>query len=253
MSTIKQLFEARVHFGHRTRYKEPKMAPYIYGVRYGVSIINLDMTIDFLNAALDFVSKIAERPGSKILFVGTKRSAQQAIKQEAIRCNMPYVDHRWRGGTLTNYRNIRQSVKRYKDLISKSQDGSFDQLTKKEALNLQRQKDKLERDIGGIKDMGGLPDALFIIDVGYEYIAVTEAKKLKIPIVGIVDTNHSQAGIDYMIPGNDDATTAIELYARLFADTILAAREHHADRELAIARDSLSAESISTDVSAEQE
>jgi small subunit ribosomal protein S2 len=223
-ATLRQLFEAGVHFGHRTCFREPKMAPYIYGVRNGISIIDLEKTRDYITEALQYVANVASRPGSKILFVGTKRAAQDLIKDQAIRCGMPYVNHRWLGGLLTNYRTIRQSVKRLKELEAQSQDGSFNQLTKKEALNLQRQMNKLERGLGGIKDMSGLPDALFVIDRGYEDIAIAEAQKLKIPVISIVDTNHSPEGIDYIIPGNDDAARAITLYTQMIADTILEAR-----------------------------
>lgn len=223
-ATLRQLFEAGVHFGHRTCFREPKMAPYIYGVRNGISIIDLEKTREHLIEALNYIAKLAARSGCKILFVGTKRAAQDLIKEQALRCGMPYVNHRWLGGLLTNYRTIRQSIKRLKELETQSQDGSFNQLTKKEALNLQRQMDKLERSLGGIKDMSGLPDALFVIDRGYENIAICEAQKLKIPVVSIVDTNHSPESIDYIIPGNDDAARAITLYTQLVADTILAAR-----------------------------
>lgn len=222
--TLRELFEAGVHFGHRTCFREPKMAPYIYGVRNGISIVDLEKTQDYVVEALNYVAKIAARPGSKILFVGTKRAAQDLVKNEALRCGMPYVNHRWLGGLLTNYRTIRQSVKQLKELEAKSQDGSFNKLTKKEALNLQRQMDKLERGLGGIKDMSGLPDALFVIDRGYEDIAIAEAKKLKIPVISVIDTNHSPEGIDYIIPGNDDAARAIALYTKMVADTILEAR-----------------------------
>ncbi len=223
-ATLRQLFEAGVHFGHRTCFREPKMAPYIYGVRNGISIIDLEKTRDYITEALNYVAKLASRPGSKILFVGTKRAAQDLIKEQAIRCGMPYIDHRWLGGLLTNYRTIRQSIKRLKELEVQSQDGSFNQLTKKEALNLQRELFKLERSLGGIKEMSGLPDALFVIDRGYEDIAIAEAQKLKIPVISIVDTNHSPEGIDYIIPGNDDAARAIALYTQMMADTILEAR-----------------------------
>lgn len=225
-ATLRQLFEAGVHFGHRTCFREPKMAPYIYGVRNGISIIDLEKTRDYITEALNYVAKIAARPGSKILFVGTKRAAQDLVKAEAIRCGMPYVNHRWLGGLLTNYRTIRQSVKRLKELEAQSLDGSFNKLTKKEALNLQRQMDKLERALGGIKDMSGLPDALFVIDRGYEDIAIAEAQKLKIPVICVVDSNHSPEGIDYIIPGNDDAARSIELYTKMLADAILEARSN---------------------------
>lgn len=223
-ATLRELFEAGVHFGHRTCFREPKMAPYIYGVRNGISIIDLEKTREYITEALSYIAKIAVRPGSKILFVGTKRAAQGLVKEQALRCGMPYVNHRWLGGLLTNYRTIRQSIKRLKELEAQSQDGSFNQLTKKEALNLQRQMDKLERGLGGIKDMSGLPDALFVIDRGYEHIAICEAQKLKIPVISIVDTNHSPEDIDYVIPGNDDAARAITLYTQMVADTILEAR-----------------------------
>jgi small subunit ribosomal protein S2 len=222
--TLRQLFEAGVHFGHRTCFREPKMAPYIYGVRNGISIIDLEKTRDYITEAQNYVAKLAARSGSKILFVGTKRAAQDLIKAQATRSGMPYVDYRWLGGLLTNYRTIRQSVKRLKELEVQSQDGTFNKLTKKEALNLQREMNKLERALGGIKDMNGLPDALFVIDRGYESIAIAEAQKLKIPVISVVDTNHSPQGIDYIIPGNDDATRAIELYTTLVADTILEAQ-----------------------------
>jgi small subunit ribosomal protein S2 len=223
-ATLRQLFEAGVHFGHRTCFREPKMAPYIYGVRNGISIIDLEKTREYITEALNYIAKIGARPGSKILFVGTKRAAQDLVKEQALRCGMPYVNHRWLGGLLTNYRTIRQSIKRLKELEAQSQDGSFNQLTKKEALTLQRQMDKLERGLGGIKDMSGLPDALFVIDRGYEHIAISEAQKLKIPVISIIDTNHSPEGIDYIIPGNDDAARAITLYTQMVADTILDAR-----------------------------
>lgn len=222
--TLRQLFEAGVHFGHRTCFCEPKMVPYIYGVRNGISIIDLEKTRDYITKAQSYVAKLAARPGSKILFVGTKRAAQDLIKTQAIRSGMPYVNYRWLGGLLTNYRTIRQSVKRLKELEVQSQDGTFNKLTKKEALNLQRKMNKLERALGGIKDMSGLPDALFVIDRGYEAIAVAEAQKLKIPVISVVDTNHSPEGIDCIIPGNDDATRAIKLYTELMADTILEVR-----------------------------
>lgn len=223
-ATLRQLFEAGVHFGHRTCFREPKMTPYIYGVRNGISIIDLEKTREYINEALNYVAKVASRPGSKILFVGTKRAAQDLIKEQAIRCGMPYVNHRWLGGLLTNYSTIRKSVKKLKDLEAESQSGGFSKLTKKEALNQERKMSKLERGLGGIKDSSGLPDALFVIDRGYEAIAIAEAQKLKIPVISIVDTNHSPEGIDYIIPGNDDAARAIVLYTEMIADTILEAR-----------------------------
>lgn len=234
IATLRQLFEAGVHFGHRTCFREPKMEPYIYGVRNGISIIDLEITRACIIKALNYVTKIAARPGSKILFVGTKRAAQDLIKEQAIRCGMPYVNHRWLGGLLTNYRTIRQSIKRLKELEAQSQDGSFDRLIKKEALNLQREMGKLERSLGGIKDMSGLPDALFVIDRGYENIAINEAQKLKIPVICVLDTNHSPDGIDYIIPGNDDAARAIVLYTEMVAETILEARTKANNADLSL-------------------
>lgn len=221
--TMRQMLEAGVHFGHQTRYWDPKMAPYIYGERNKIHIINLEKTLLMFQDALNFVGGIAARKG-KILFVGTKRAARDVIKEEAARCGMPYVDYRWLGGMLTNYKTVRQSIKRLKELASMRESGVFNRLTKKEALTLTREMEKLERSLGGIKDMGGLPDVLFIIDVGHEKIAVSEANRMKIPVIGIVDTNHNPKGIAYTIPGNDDATRAIQLYVKSMADTILEAR-----------------------------
>lgn len=225
MSTVsmRQMFEAGVHFGHRTRHWNPKMAPYIYGARDKIHIINLEKTVPLFKDAMNYLGGIASKRG-KILFVGTKRAAQDLIKEEAIRCGMPYVNHRWLGGMLTNYRTVRQSIKRLKELEAMSQDGTFQRITKKEALQMTRELAKLERGLGGIKDMAGLPDALFVIDVGHEHIAVSEAQKLRIPIVGIVDTNNTPDGIDYIVPGNDDAMRSVELYIKAAADTILEAR-----------------------------
>lgn len=221
--TMRQMLEAGVHFGHRTRYWHPKMEAYIYGARDKIHIINLEKTLVLFKEALNYLSGLAAKRG-KILFVGTKRAAQDIIKEQAIRCGMPYINHRWLGGMLTNYRTVRQSIKRLKDLETMSQDGTFQRLIKKEALNLTREMVKLERSLGGIKDMGSLPDALFVIDVGYEDIAIKEAKKIGIPVVGIVDTNHSPEGIDYVIPGNDDAIRAIEFYVTAIADAIIEGR-----------------------------
>jgi len=221
--TMRQMFEAGVHFGHRTRHWNPKMAPYIYGSRDKIHIINLEQTLPLYQDALNYLGSLAAKRG-KILFVGTKRAAQEVIKEQAQRCGMPYVNHRWLGGMLTNYRTVRQSIKRLKDLETMSQDGTFQRLAKKEALQLSRELVKLERSLGGIKDMGGLPDALFVVDVGHEHIAVSEAQKLKIPIVGIVDTNNSPDGIDYVIPGNDDALRAVALYVTEVAQAIIDAK-----------------------------
>lgn len=218
--TMRQMLEAGVHFGHQTRYWNPKMAPYIFGERNKIHIINLEKTQPLFNEAVNFLGKLASN-GGKIMFVGTKRSARDTIKEEAERCKQPYVNHRWLGGMLTNFQTIRQSIKRLKDLEAMDQDNSLARLTKKEVLMLQREREKLERSLGGIKDMNRLPDALFVIDVGYEKIAISEAKKLGIPVVAVVDTNNSPEGIDYVIPGNDDAMRAIQLYISAAADAIV--------------------------------
>ncbi|RTE66926.1 30S ribosomal protein S2 [Amphritea opalescens] len=215
--TMRDLLKAGVHFGHQTRYWNPKMGKYIFGARNKIHIINLEHTLPALNGALDVVKGMAVNK-NKILFVGTKRAASKTIKEEASRANMPYVNHRWLGGMLTNYKTIRQSIRRFRDLESQSQDGTFAQLTKKEALMRQREMEKLELSIGGIKDMGGLPDALFVVDVDHERIAINEANKLGIPVIGIVDTNSNPDGVDYVIPGNDDALRAIQIYVKAVAD-----------------------------------
>lgn len=232
--TMREMLEAGVHFGHQTRYWNPQMAPYIFGTRHGIHIINLEKTLPLYLNALQVASNMISKRG-KILFVGTKRAAQEIIREEAQRCGMPYVDHRWLGGMLTNYKTIRQSIKRLKELEQFVNDGSLARLTKKEGLKVTRTKDKLERALGGIKDMGGLPDALFVIDVGHEKIAVSEANRLGIPVIGIVDTNHSPDHIDYMIPGNDDSVRAIRLYTSGIADTILQAHALIAEADLAAA------------------
>ncbi len=221
--TMRQMLEAGVHFGHQTRYWNPKMAPYIFGVRHRIHIINLEKTLPLYQEALNFVSSLAAKRG-KILFVGTKSAAREIIREEAKRCGMPYVDHRWLGGMLTNYKTIRQSIKRLRELDTAVSEGTLEGRTKKETLNLRREKDKLERSLGGIKDMGGLPDAVFVIDVGHEKIAVEESNKLGIPVIGIVDTNYNPKGIDYLIPGNDDSIRAIRLYTQGIADAIIEAR-----------------------------
>jgi len=205
---MRDMLKAGVHFGHQTRYWNPKMNAYIFGARNKIHIINLEKTLPLFNDAMAFLNKLAAS-NNKILFVGTKRAAQKAVSEEAQRCGMPYVDHRWLGGMLTNWKTIRQSIKRYRELEAQFQDGTFDKLTKKEALMRAREMDKLERSIGGIKDMGGLPDALFVIDVDHEDIAVQEARKLGIPVIAVVDTNSDPDGVDYPIPGNDDAIRAI--------------------------------------------
>ncbi|MBU0753401.1 MAG: 30S ribosomal protein S2 [Gammaproteobacteria bacterium] len=219
-TTMRQMLEAGVHFGHQTRFWNPKMAPYIFGHRNKIHIINLEKTLAKYNEAMDFVKKMAAKKGS-ILFVSTKRQAREILAEEARRAGMPYVDDRWLGGMLTNFKTVKQSIKRLRDLDQMKEDGSFDKLSKKEALTMSREMEKLQKSIGGIKDMGGLPDAIFVIDVGYHKIAITEASKLGIPVIGIVDTNHSPEGIGYVIPGNDDSSSAIRLYARGVADSIL--------------------------------
>lgn len=221
--TIRSMLEAGVHFGHQTRYWNPKMAPFIFGARNKIHIINLEKSLPLFKDALNFISKVAANNG-KILFVGTKKSARNIIREEAIRCGMPYVDHRWLGGMLTNYKTIRQSIKRLKDLEMLRDSKQFAGFTKKEGLTIMRKIAKLERNIGGIKNVGGLPDAIFVIDVGHEKIAVSEANKLSIPVVGIVDTNRDPDDIGHIIPGNDDAIRAIRYYTEHVVDTIIAAR-----------------------------
>ena len=222
--SMKEMLRAGVHFGHQCRYWNPKMEQYIFGSRNKIHIINLEHTVPALNSALEEVAYLAEKK-RKILFVGTKRAAGKIIKQEAERAGMPYVNHRWLGGMLTNYKTIRGSIKRLKDLEQQETDGTLSRLTKKEALMRTRAKEKLERSIGGIKDMGGLPDALFVIDVDHERIAVTEANNLKIPVIGIVDTNSDPDGVNTVIPGNDDAIRAIQLYVTAIADACVEGRE----------------------------
>ena len=221
--SMRDLLQAGAHFGHQTRYWNPKMDQYIFGARNKIHIINLEHTVPAFNEALALMKKLAGNK-NKILFVGTKRAAGKIVKEQAERAGMPYVSQRWLGGMLTNYKTIRASIKRLRDLEAQQTDGTFARLTKKEGLMRTREMEKLERSIGGIKDMGGLPDALFVIDVGYHKIAVTEAKKLGIPVVAVVDTNHSPEGLDYVIPGNDDSSRAIRLYARGVADAVLAGR-----------------------------
>jgi small subunit ribosomal protein S2 len=221
--SMRDMLQAGVHFGHQTRFWNPKMAPYIFGARNKIHIINLEHTVPAFNDALGFIKKLASNK-NKVLLVGTKRSASKIIKEQAERCGMPYVSSRWLGGMLTNYKTIRQSIKRLRELEAQSQDGTFAKLTKKEALMRSRDMEKLERSIGGIKDMAGLPDALFIIDVDHERIAIQEANKLGIPVIGVVDTNSNPDGVDYVIPGNDDAIRAVKLYATAVAEAVLAGR-----------------------------
>jgi len=222
-TTMRQMLEAGVHFGHQTRYWNPKMAPFIFGHRNKIHIINLEQTLALYNEAAKFVRKLASNKGV-VLFVGTKRQAREIVREEAIRCGMPFVDHRWLGGMLTNFKTVKQSIKRLKEMEAQVADGSVERLSKKETLHFQRELAKLERSLGGIKTIDGPPDALFVIDVGYHKGAVAEAKKLNIPIVAVVDTNHSPDGIAYVIPGNDDSSRAIRLYARGIADAILEGR-----------------------------
>ena len=218
--TMRQMLEAGVHFGHQTRYWNPKMAPYIFGARGKIHIVNLEKTLPLFTDAMNYLSGLAQKRGT-VLFVGTKRSAREAIGEEAKRCGMPYVNARWLGGMLTNFRTVKQSVGRLKELEAAETDGTFEKLVKHEVLSLRREREKLEKSLGGIKDMNRLPDALFVIDIGHEDIAVKEAKKLGIPVVAVVDTNYDPALVDYAIPGNDDAIRAVQLYARAAADAIL--------------------------------
>ena len=218
--TMRQMLEAGVHFGHQTRYWNPKMADYIFGQRNKIHIVNLEKTLAMYNDAMKYVRQLAGNRGT-ILFVGTKRQAREIVAEEAQRCGMPFVDHRWLGGMLSNYKTVKGSIKRLKDLETMKEDGTFERMAKREALSLSRELEKLNKSLGGIKNMNALPDAVFVIDVGYHKIAVTEAKKLGIPIVAVVDTNHSPDGIAYVIPGNDDSSRAIRLYARGAADAVL--------------------------------
>jgi small subunit ribosomal protein S2 len=217
--SMREMLEAGVHFGHQTRFWNPKMAPFIYGHRNKIHIINLEKTLPLFTDAMKFVRQLASRRGT-ILMVGTKRQAREVISMEAQRCGMPFVDQRWLGGMLTNYKTVKGSLKKLKDMQATKEAG-MEQMIKKEALLFDRELTKLEKDIGGIQDMGALPDAMFVIDVGYHKIAVAEAKKLGIPVIGVVDTNHSPLGIDYVIPGNDDSAKAVALYARAVADAVL--------------------------------
>lgn len=217
--TMRQMLEAGVHFGHQTRYWNPKMAPHIFGERNGIHIINLEKTLPLFNEAMNFMGKMAAN-GGKILFVGTKRSARDAIRDQAIRCEMPYVNYRWLGGMLTNFQTVKGSIRRLLDLERMAEEHAFDHLGKKEVLQLSREMQKLDRSLGGIKDLVNLPDALFVVDVGYERIAVSEAVKLGIPVVAVVDSNSSTDGVDYVIPGNDDAIRAIQLYTSAAAEGI---------------------------------
>jgi len=234
--TMREMLEAGVHFGHQTRYWNPRMAPYIFGHRNKIHIINLEKTLALYQEALRFMRQLAANKGT-VLFVGTKRQAREVIREEAIRCGMPYVDHRWLGGMLTNFKTVKQSIKRLKEMEQTKEEGGLERMSKKEALGIQRELDKLERSLGGIKDMVSLPDALFVVDVGYQRGAVAEAVKLGIPVIGVVDTNHSPEGIDYVVPGNDDSGRAIRLYGRGAADAILDGRTNALEEVVSATRD----------------
>jgi small subunit ribosomal protein S2 len=233
---MRQMLEAGVHFGHQTRYWNPKMAPYIFGHRNKIHIINLERTLELYQEALKFAKQLAGNRGT-LLFVGTKRQARDIIHEEAQRASMPYVDYRWLGGMLTNFKTVKQSIKRLKEMEAMAQDGTLDRMSKKEALGVTREMQKLERSLGGIKELSALPDALFVVDVGYQKGAVAEANKLGVPVIGVVDTNHSPDGIDYIIPGNDDSSRAIRLYARGIADAVLEGRAQAVEEVVAASRD----------------
>ncbi|HUH88799.1 MAG TPA: 30S ribosomal protein S2 [Pusillimonas sp.] len=224
MSLMREMLEAGVHFGHQTRYWNPKMAPYIFGHRNKIHIINLEQTVGKYLEAAKYMRQVTAR-GGNILFVGTKRAARELVAQEAARCGMPYVDSRWLGGMMTNFKTVKSSVKRLKEMEAQLAEGATEHMSKKEALMFDRELDKLNKSIGGIKDMNTLPDALFVIDVGYHKIAIAEARSLGIPVVAVVDTNHSPEGIDYVIPGNDDSGKAIALYVKGMADAVLEGRD----------------------------
>nr|WP_317200152.1 30S ribosomal protein S2 [uncultured Psychrobacter sp.] len=222
---MRDLLQAGAHFGHQTRFWNPKMGPYIFGARNKIHIINLEHTVKAFNEALTYVNGLASKK-NKVLFVGTKRAASGIIREQAQRAGMPYVDHRWLGGMLTNWKTLRQSITRLKELEKQAEDGTFAKLTKREALERTRDMEKLERSLGGIKDMGGLPDAIFVVDVDHEAIAIKEAKNLGIPVIGIVDTNSNPDNVDYIIPANDDAIRAVTLYVSSMADAIIAGKEY---------------------------
>ena len=222
-TTMRQMLEAGVHFGHQTRYWNPRMAPYIFGHRNKIHIINLEKTMVMYNEALKFARQLAASKGT-VLFVGTKRQAREIVREEAIRCSMPFVDYRWLGGMLTNFKTVKQSIKRLKEMEAAVEDGSVERMSKKEGLQFQRELAKLQRGLGGIKTLDGIPDALFIVDVGYQKGAVFEARKLGVPVIGVVDSNNSPEGIAHVIPGNDDSSRAIRLYARGIADAVLEGR-----------------------------
>ena len=249
-ASMKKMLEAGVHFGHRSRFWHPKMEPYIYGTRNGVHIINLEKTLPQFNDVLNFASKTASQGGS-ILFVGTKRAASNIIKEEAIRCGMPYVNHRWLGGMMTNYKTIKASIKRLKDLEFLAEE-NFAQFTKKEALVMTREMEKLERSLGGIKDLGSIPDVVFVVDIGHEKNAVREARTLRLPIIGVVDSNHNPEGIDYVIAGNDDSIRAISYYARKIADAVLEAKASIVETKPAAKKAESAAKKPATEATAEE-
>jgi small subunit ribosomal protein S2 len=224
--SMRDMLQAGVHFGHQTRYWNPKMKPFIFGARNKVHIINLEKTVPLFNQALKQLSSTSTKKG-KVLFVGTKRAAGEAVKEAAIKCDQFYVNKRWLGGMLTNWKTVRQSIKRLKDLEQQAQDGTFEKLTKKEALMRQREMAKLEISLGGIKNMGGLPDLLFVVDADHEHIAITEANSLGIPVISVVDTNSNPDGVDFVIPGNDDAIRAVQLYLNTAADAVIEGREQN--------------------------
>lgn len=233
--TMREMLEAGCHFGHQTRFWNPKMAPFIFGHRNKIHIINLEKTLPMFQDAMKYVRQLASNRGS-VLFVGTKRQSREILAEEAGRAGMPYVDARWLGGMLTNFKTVKISIKRLKDMEAAKEAGALDTMSKKEALMFEREMAKLEKSIGGIKDMGGVPDAIFVVDVGYHKIAVTEANKLGIPVIGVVDTNHSPEGIDYVIPGNDDSSKAVALYVRGVADAILEGRANAVQEVVEAAR-----------------
>jgi len=233
--TMREMLEAGCHFGHQTRFWNPKMAPYIFGHRNKIHIINLEKTLPMFQDAMKYVRQLAANRGT-VMFVGTKRQSREILAEEAGRAGMPYVDARWLGGMLTNFKTVKTSIKRLKDMEAAKEAGALETMSKKEALMFEREMIKLEKSIGGIKEMGGVPDAIFVVDVGYHKIAVTEAKKLGIPVIGVVDTNHSPEGIDYVIPGNDDSSKAVALYVRGVADAILEGRANAVQEVVEAAR-----------------
>ncbi len=249
--SMRELLEAGAHFGHQTRFWSPKMSQYIFGSRNKIHIINLEKTVAKFDEAAKFLTNLAAQKGT-ILFVGTKRTSRDAIVAEAKRAGMPYVDQRWLGGMLTNFKTVKVSLKRLKEMEQKVADGALEKMTKKEALDFTRELEKLNKAMGGIKEMNGLPDALVVVDVGYHKIAIQEANKLGIPVVGIVDTNHNPAGVDYVIPGNDDSARAVALYAKGFADAILEGKNKNLEDTVKAAKDSDFVEEAAVEEKAEE-